>query len=134
MSEENAELARRFYEAFNREGLDAISDEHFHEDVVIDEPPELPDSAETQGLESARAGLAKFVNHFDDVTVTIDEIVVKGERTLATISVSAAGKESGVAVDATRFDIATWHDGRIARMNLFFDSEQAEATFESEES
>lgn len=131
MSEENSELARRFYEAFNREGLDAISDEHFHDDVVIAEPRELPDSAETQGLESARAGLAKFVDHFDAVTVTIDEIVAKGGRTLATISVSAAGKGSGVTVDATRFDIATWRDGRMARLDLFFDGEEAEAAFES---
>ena len=124
-------MARRFYEAFNREGLDAISVEHFHEDVVIDEPPELPDSAETHGLESARAGLARFVDLFDDVTVTIDEVVAKGERTLTTISFSGAGKGSGAAVDATRFDVATWRDGRIARMDLYFNGEQANVAFEA---
>src|SRR5687768_5516333 len=108
MSEENAELARRYYEAFNRVGLDAISTEHFHDDVMVVEPPEMPDAAVTQGLEPARAGLARFVDLFDDVTVTIDEIVEKGEQTLTTISFSATGKGSGVAIDAPRFDIATW--------------------------
>jgi ketosteroid isomerase-like protein len=129
MSAGNAELARRYYDAFNREGLDAISGEHFHDDVVVAEPPEMPDAAVTQGLESARAGLARFVELFDDVTVTVDEVVEKGERTLTTISVSAAGKGSGVALDSVRYDIATWSNGRIARLDLFFTRALAEEAF-----
>ena len=134
MSEENAERARRFYEAFNRVGLDAISDEHLHEDVVVVEPPDLPDAAETQGLKAARAGLAKFVDMFDAVTVAVDDVVVKGERTLTRISVTAAGKGSGASVDVVRFDIATWRDGRMARLDLFFDGERAASAFENEAS
>ena len=130
MSERNAEAARRFYEAFNREGLDAISDRHFHEDVVVVEPSELPDSAQTRGLQAARAGLAKFVDLFDDVVVAVDEILERDERTLTAIRVSAAGKESGAVVETTRFDLATWSDERVTRIELFFDREAAEAAFE----
>jgi ketosteroid isomerase-like protein len=125
MPQENVELARRYYEAFNRVGLDAISDEHFHDDVVVVEPPEMPDAAVTEGLEPARAGLARFVDLFDDLTVTIDEIVEKGERTLTAISFTATGKGSGAEVDGTRFDLATWRDGRVARLELFFDKAEA---------
>ncbi len=128
MPQENAELAKRFYEAFNREGLDAISDEHFHDYVVVVEPPEMPDAATTQGLEAARAGLARFVDLFEYVGVTIDGVVAKGDRTFTTIDVFATGK-SGVETESTRFDIATWRDGRMTRLDLFFTREFADAAF-----
>ena len=132
MSEENAELAKRFYEAFNREGLNAINVEHLHDDVVVVEPPEMPDAAVTQGLEAARAGLARFVDLFEYVGVTIREVVAKGDRTFTTIDVSATGK-SGVATESTRFDVATWREGRMERLDLFFTRELADSAFAERE-
>lgn len=128
---ENADRARQGYQAFNRVGLEAINDEFFHTDVVVAEPPELPDSTVTQGLDPARAGLVKFLELFDDVAVTADEIIERGDRTLAAIRFSGTGKGSGVAVDAARFDVATWRDGKISRMEAYLDREPAEKALDA---
>jgi ketosteroid isomerase-like protein len=128
----HAECARRFYDALNKRGIEAL-DSFFDSDVVVVEPPDLPDAATTHGLQAARAGLAKFTSLFDELGVTIEEPVVRGDRTFTTIHVVGTGTGSGATVELTRHDVLTWRDAKVVRAELNFDREAALRVFESEQ-
>jgi hypothetical protein len=115
MSQENVEIVRRAYEAFNQGDL---------EGMVADFAPGfefLPTGAVPGAGARVRGGpegWRELVNwfwaEFDDAGAEIDELTEAGDKVLAEVTLQGRGKQSGVE--------ATWHlwhlwvieDGQVA--------------------
>lgn len=74
-AEENKAIVRRFYELFNEGNLEGLG-EVFAADAVDHDP--LPGQA--PGLEGVRQSLAPFLSGFPGIQITIEQMVVDGDK------------------------------------------------------
>jgi uncharacterized protein len=129
MSQENVEVARRAYEAYNRGDAQG---------VVADLAPsfEYVSTGAVPGERDVRHGPKEYLgflrwlsDEFDDPRVEVHELVEAGNQVLASVTLRGRGKQSGAE---TRWDI--WHvwtvrGGKVVRGQAFTSREQAlEAT------
>jgi uncharacterized protein len=104
MSQENLEIMRRGYEAFNRGDLAA---------AVADFAPEFEWVATGvvpgvegvyRGPEAYRRFMELWWSEFDDPHIEVHELIEVGDQVLASLTLGGRGKQSGVE---TTWDI--WH-------------------------
>jgi ketosteroid isomerase-like protein len=118
MSEENVDKARAFIEAYNRRDFDAAVESF---DPEIDWV--LP---ERQGFDSCR-GPEEVKRFWEGIDETFDELVLRpqefvdaGDRVATRLRHYGIGKLSGAEIDEELYhQVATFHDGRIVRMEYF---------------
>jgi hypothetical protein len=119
MSQENVEMVRRAYEAFNRRDISSILD-GMHPDV------ELQTTVETH---HGHSGVADWIGRaaevFDSLAMTVEETIDLDDRVVAVVRERAAGKGSGVEIDQRFTHVWTIEDGCVLRFQAF--TERAEA-------
>ena len=112
MSEQNKELARRFYdEVLNTGDVERVSD-LCTEDVVDHEaPPEWP-----AGIEGVKAFVRTFRAAFPDLRVTIEDMLADGDRVAARVRMTGThqGDFMGVPASGSRVEFETIDIIRIA--------------------
>jgi ketosteroid isomerase-like protein len=81
MSQENVEVVRRAFEAFNEGGAEAAL-ASFAPDVVLYAFPEWPGPSEYGGHDGMRALLAEWTENFDDFELEVCEVREVGDRVL----------------------------------------------------
>lgn len=84
MSEQNVEVVRRAFEAYNRGDLDA---------AVADFAPEFEE--------------------FEDARVVVDDITDAGDQVLVSVSTRGRGRRSGVEATWSVWQLWTLRDGKI---------------------
>jgi ketosteroid isomerase-like protein len=120
MSEENVEIVRRGYEAFNRGDLDGM---------VADIAPPFEYVASgavpgTGGVYPGPEGLRQFMGWFGefyDARVDIDEVIEARDKVLFGVTAQGRGKQSGVESGWHLWHLWTRHDGKIVRGEGFTD-------------
>jgi ketosteroid isomerase-like protein len=121
----NLDLVRRMIDAFNRGDLEAML-EQATEDFEYDWTRSMGLYAEVyRGPE----GFERFVDEqwsmFDDFRVEPHEMIPRGERyVVVPCAVHATGRD-GVPVSANSTHLYTFEDGRIVRITLFQEREEA---------
>ncbi|MFQ5966557.1 MAG: ester cyclase [Acidimicrobiia bacterium] len=110
------ELQRLYDEVVTEGNLDLI-DEVFHEDFVEHEEfPGLP-----PGREGPRAFITMMRDAFPDLSATIDDIIVEGDKVVTRVRFSGThqGEFQGIPatgrkIDIQTIDILAYRDGKIS--------------------
>ena len=113
MSQENVEIVRRAFEAYNRGDLDA---------AVADFAPDFEYIASgavpgTRGVYRGPEGYKRFVgwvrDEFDDARVEVDAITDAGDQVLVSVTTRGRGRQSGVEASWSVWQVWTLRDGKI---------------------
>ena len=126
MSQENIEIVRNAFAAFERgdiEGVLRLCDE----DIVITQPPDLPGvSPEQRGHRGVLEALAIWPEQWDDYRIELMKISgAPGGNVFVTTRTRGRGKQSGVEVDMDFSFVFTVREGKISEWRLFIQEEQA---------
>lgn len=123
MSQENVEIVREMYEAFNRGDAGAAL-AHFDPGVVVDASHRV-DGRVGRGHEDLVAILGEWMGTWDEWREEIEAIRDAGDRVLVISTQRARGKGSG-AEWANRFGMLyEIHGGKISRWTIYDDPHAA---------
>jgi ketosteroid isomerase-like protein len=124
MSEENVEVVRRAYEAFNRRDLAAM-DAYFAPTFEYVASGAVPGSGGVyRGLEGFREFLGWF-DEFSSVRAELNELIDAGDQVLLGITNWGRGKQSGVESGWHLWIVWTLRDGKIVHGEGFTDRADA---------
>jgi uncharacterized protein len=127
MSQENVEMVRQGYEAFNRGDLDWMV-AHLDPEIVWEDAPEVPGSRSYHGLREVRGYLESFAQQWEEIRFEPEGILDAGEQVVALVRMVARGRASGAQVDARLAHLYELREGRgmrVLRVCTFFDREKA---------
>ena len=127
MSQENVEIARRWYEvATSKADLLAAMPRTMafcHPDVEWSAPE---DGTTYRGREGVRRRLEEWLNSFNDYRYEIDRIIDCGDdEVLVKASEVGRGATSGAEVRQTNYELLTIRDGLIVRIREYYDEGKA---------
>jgi ketosteroid isomerase-like protein len=122
MSQENVEVVRKaiayeYYGVGDRAEAEAI----FDPQVVLNPIDEGPSS----GFDAMRADMERWASAFDELKVTVEEIIDAGDQVVVVAHHQGRGRQSGVEVDTRFYELYTLREGKVARMDEY--TERAEA-------
>jgi ketosteroid isomerase-like protein len=127
VSQENVEVVRVLYEAFNRGELDAVLS-MLDPEFEWEGPREIPGLAGTyRGAEGVRHYLSKLTDVFNDYRMVPEEFIdAGGEQVLVLAREGGRGKGSGIAVQTNPTGhLWTIRDGRPARLESYWERANA---------
>ena len=125
MSEQNAEIVRAAYEAFDRGDLDAVSE---LQDPAVEwrTSEEDPDAAIHSGREAVRRYFEGYLETFPGLRAELEECVGVSERqVLTTVRYTGRARASGMEMDWRQSVLYTLRAGLIVRVEEYFDRDQA---------
>ena len=127
MSQENVEIVRRFYDAFNRGNPEAL--------IALAAPdiewrPALIGGGIVEGaIYYGHEGLIDFLKMQDETweTVTATPAVIQGvgQCVLAEVRLAAVGRTSGVPVQRTTWTVWELRDGRVSHGRVYIEKADA---------
>jgi ketosteroid isomerase-like protein len=121
MSQENVEIVRRAFQYLvsGRGGSDVLAS--FDPGVVM-KPVE---TGATSGVNAIRDNFDRWQSTFDELSVTVEEMIDAGDRVVHSAHWRGRGSGSGIKVDARYHEVYTLRDGKIIRVDEY--TERAEA-------
>ena len=123
MSEENVEAVRRQHEHFNRSG--EVLPEIYHSDAEWVPAREDPDAATHRGLEAIRGYFAQWTEMFGGIDFRAEELIDAGDKVFAWMRFSGKGAASGAPVKMEQAQIWIFRDGKVVRVEEYFDRHEA---------
>lgn len=125
MSQEGVELLEQSFAAVQR-GDVAWFEDMTAPDVVLVQPPEVPDFKTYEGPTAIAEAMADWPTQWEDFRMDLLEIVDAGDDVYVTATRHRGrGRESGIEMDFQVFYVTRSRDGKLARMEMFFTREQA---------
>jgi ketosteroid isomerase-like protein len=133
MSQENVELVETTWSAFQR-GDVGFMRQTCRPDVVIAQPPEVPDTKTYTGHDGVKEAVEDWPKQWEDFRFEVLEIIdVSKSQVVSVTRHHGRGASSGIKMDAIVAYVHTISGGKLARLEMFFSKEQAlEATSGSE--
>ncbi len=130
MSQENVELVRQSFEAFNRGGVEAvISGGLWSPEVVWDVSPSgVPGLGVYRGYDEVRSFFEDDwfqAFPFEEWEIEVDELIDNGDQVVAMSRQRGRGKTSGVGAELELAQITTLRDGEIVRVDTYLDRKKA---------
>jgi ketosteroid isomerase-like protein len=116
MSQENVEIVRRSFEAFQRGGPDAMLD-LFSDDVITYRAD--PDGATFDGKAGFRDAAADWTADFSEWHVLPQEFTDLGERVLVRVIQIAQGRNSGVRVEENYWFLFELTGGKVSKLSFY---------------
>jgi ketosteroid isomerase-like protein len=123
MSQENVEAVRRQQEHFNQSS--EVLPEIYHPDAEWMAAREDPDAATHRGLEAIRGYFAQWAGMFDGIDFRAEELFDAGDKVFAWIRFSGKGVTSGAPVEMEQAQVWTFRDGKVVRVEEYFDRAEA---------
>ena len=126
MSEENVELHRRGYDAWNRGDMNAWlaladPDIEFSPFMV-----EMEGERTYQGRDGARRLWNDWLTTFPDRHIKVDEIKdLGGDATFGAVRLRAHGARSDAPVEQSAWHVMQWRNGKCVRWQAFRDEAEA---------
>jgi ketosteroid isomerase-like protein len=121
---QNVAAVRRYVDAFNRLDLDSVIDDT-DPNAELHEWPNAPGAQIYRGPDGVREALDKWFEIWEWMHVDIEEIVDVGERVFLIMHQRAKGRGSEIEVEIRSFNVYTFRDGRVMRIELFIEREPA---------
>ena len=124
MSEENVDIMRKGYEAFNRADIDTVMglmapDIEWQESDVEG----LPQRGTHHGPEDvANDVFGAIVGNWDDFQAVPDEFLDAGERVVVLGRFQGRGKATGKTLDALYAHVWTLRDGKAVHVRVYADT------------
>jgi ketosteroid isomerase-like protein len=117
MSQENVEIVRGGFEAFNRQDWDAVL-EHAAPDFVLDMSRSIGPRRGTYKLDQLRSYLEDFGETFESFRIEADEFIEAGERIVVPTTAHGRGRD-GIEAKAHTALVYTFRDGAVTRMVMY---------------
>jgi ketosteroid isomerase-like protein len=122
MPEENAEIIRRLYRAFNEGDAEAVC-EGFTDDAEF-RPAFIGGGIVEGAVYRGRDGIAEFVEVQKETwrSLSADPVTIRdlgGNRGLVEVRLEAVGRASGVAVNRTTWNVFELRDGKVAAGRVY---------------
>ena len=118
MSQENVEVARRSYGAWNRGDLDTFL-QTFDPDVELHLPEGGLNIGTRRGRQAIRKLLEGFLEVWDDLRVEPERFFEKGDQIVVFVRIRGRGKGSGVEVETYPAHLATVRAGKVVRLVIY---------------
>jgi ketosteroid isomerase-like protein len=125
MSQENADVVRAVLDAQRQRDWPAFRRLYDPEIEWEDASGLWGDWGTRRGFEAVRDGFVTWFEAFEHVAFDLEDSVEAGDEVVASIRISARGRESGIAIDQRLFAVWTVRGGRVVRVRGYRD--QAEA-------
>jgi ketosteroid isomerase-like protein len=122
MSQENVQIVRRGFAAFEGGDLDRLR-ELVTDDLIVYRAE--PDGATSHGLDGFLQLTAEWTEGFRDWTPVPEEFTAVGKQVLVRVRQSAQGRASGVPIAEDFWFVFEFRGARIARMSIY--AHEAEA-------
>jgi ketosteroid isomerase-like protein len=117
MSQENVEIVRAFYEAFNRLDWDAAW-QGLHADFEVTTPPG-PNAGTYRGREELRRWREEMLSAFEAVSVEVVQLVEKADHVAAVVRVRARPKGASAEIEFRNGNLWTFRDGKAVSSRVF---------------
>ena len=124
MAQDDIELVRAGYAAWNAGDLDAALD-IAHPDIEVVQDPQIPGAVTVTGKEEFRRWLASFFETWESFQITPSEIRQAGDRVVVVAHVEARGKTMSVPVDTDTAHVLTMREGQAIRWESYTDPDRA---------
>src|SRR5436190_7571356 len=124
MSQENVEVARRAYEAFNAGDISGWLPMH-SADAELHDPPNVPDPGVHRGHVEMRTWAQGLIETTEYLRFEPQRFIEAGERVLVPVRASAKGRGSGVPVEMSFVDVFEFSDGKIRRLGSYVNEAEA---------
>jgi ketosteroid isomerase-like protein len=124
MSQENVEVARRAYEAFNAGDISAWLPMH-SADAEMHDLPTIPDAGVHRGHVEMRTWVEGIIETTEYIRFEPQRFIEAGESVLVPVRASAKGRESGVPVEMSFFHVFEFSDGKISCLWSYVDEAEA---------
>jgi ketosteroid isomerase-like protein len=127
VAESNVRIVERLFQGFAAGGVEEVLD-GFHEDVVIEIPPDMSAEPDTyHGHDGVLRYFAGFDGMLEDIRYEAIEVIPAGDLVLAHARMSGRGVSSGLDVGIDAFVLHELRDGKVAWMRPYPDRDSAEA-------
>jgi uncharacterized protein len=126
MSQENVEIVRRIYEAFDARDTEASF--NFYADEIewdLSRGAALGPAAVFHGHDGVRESFRDLLTAFSAIDFEIEEMTACGDRVLANIHERYRGRGSGVEVDRRHHAVWTLRGGKVTNMTVYRDRAEA---------
>ena len=124
MSPEGLEIVRRFFDAFERDGLDGLL-RHLHPEIEWTTTGAFIEAGTHRGHEEVRSYLGSMLDEFENPRLVPEELVEAGDQAVISWRFSGQGKHSGAAVDLTLTSVSSLREGKIVRIRNYRDKAEA---------
>jgi ketosteroid isomerase-like protein len=124
MSQENVEIVRAYYSAWNAGGLDAARKFWSH-DFEWQDAPEMPDAGSYKGVEAAAAHFEDLNEVLGTMKVEVDRLLPVGDEVFVSLRVHLDAPRGGLPIDGVIHETIRVEDGKIVRIRLFLDEHEA---------
>jgi uncharacterized protein len=123
VSQENIELVKSAFDAWNRGEFEAFAD-HVAEDVAWVEVSGRPegDASERLGRDRLRQSLESLFEAWESYHLELERICEVGDRVVAVVREVARGRASGLEVDGRWGYLITVGEGQIVRVEAYRDA------------
>ena len=122
--ESNLELLQKFTEAFNRRDVDMVVAD-IDAEAELHEWPEAPGAQSYRGPDGLRRALEVWFDAWEWVQVEITETQEIDDRVFVSLHQRAKGKGSEVEVEIDSYNVYSFHEGKVTRIELFLDRDEA---------
>ncbi len=120
MSEANVEAIRGVYERWS-EGDFRANVELFDPEMELVLSAEFPDTGSYRGAEATSGYMRQFLEPWERLTIAGEELTGAGDQVIAMVLQSGVGRSSGVPASDRYFQVWTFRDGRVVRLENFRD-------------
>ncbi len=124
MSQENVEIVRRVYEAFNRSDWDAVYRD-LHPDFEMTTPARGLDAGIFRGREEGQGYWEDFFRPYEAVTVEPVEFFESGDQLVVFLETRLRPRGSSAEIEVRTGNLWTIRDGTVVSLRIFPEREQA---------
>ena len=125
MSEENVELVRRYFPAYEQGGLDAWA-EFWHPDISWRAAEgALDDIGVFHGHDAMRRYYGEWEETFDEVSIEVEELIVAGDKVVAAVRSVAKMKGSDAKINIRYAVVLSFREGKISKGREYLTREEA---------
>jgi uncharacterized protein len=132
MSQENLEIVRRGYEAFERGDIQTVLS-LLDPEIEARVDPSLPDWEPYYGHEAFMSFLQAWLEPWETYRIEIDDLIDVGDRVLVVVRELGRRKDTEFELEQRGYAVWTLKDGKAVRLDSFYEwSEALEAAGLSE--
>jgi ketosteroid isomerase-like protein len=79
----------------------------------------------SSGFDAMRSDMERWASAFDELTVTVEEIIDAGDQVVVVTHHEGRGRESGVEVDTRFYEVHSLRDGKVSRVDEYIERDDA---------
>jgi ketosteroid isomerase-like protein len=124
MAQEHLNLLRNFYDALNRDDLEAAL-RLCHENVEVYQSPEVVAAVPPRGHKDVANYLRGWFESWHAYAPEPEEFIEAGDKVVVMVHLRARGKGSRFEIKQRMADVFTLEDGKISRLRFYVEPKAA---------